>query len=87
MLFARLDAVACRCKQQSLSILWFFDPQAALYASAELQPVAAVLGGIVAQEVVKMSGKYTPLDQWLHMDFYEILPSVIPDDTYASEDE
>lgn len=44
----------------------------ALYASVEVQPLAAYFGGVVAQEVVKVTGKYTPLDQWLHLDFLEV---------------
>eukprot|EP00499_Haloplacidia_sp_CaronLabIsolate_P005863 CAMPEP_0196769604 /NCGR_PEP_ID=MMETSP1104-20130614/633_1 /TAXON_ID=33652 /ORGANISM="Cafeteria sp., Strain Caron Lab Isolate" /LENGTH=1139 /DNA_ID=CAMNT_0042139701 /DNA_START=23 /DNA_END=3442 /DNA_ORIENTATION=+ len=46
----------------------------ALYASAELQPMATVFGGVVAQEVVKLTGKFTPLNQWLHLDFLEVVP-------------
>ncbi len=34
-------------------------------ASGELNPMAAMFGGIVGQEVVKaVSGKFTPLHQW-----------------------
>lgn len=44
----------------------------ALYAGVEVQPLAAYFGGVVAQEVVKVTGKYTPLDQWLHLDFLEV---------------
>ena len=29
---------------------------------------AAFVGGVVAQEIVKQAGKYTPLSQWLHWD-------------------
>jgi ubiquitin-activating enzyme E1 len=36
--------------------------------------MAAFFGGIVAQEIVKFTGKYTPLKQWLHFDIYETLP-------------
>lgn len=53
----------------------------ALYASVEVQPLAAYFGGVVAQEVVKVTGKYTPLDQWLHLDFLEILPDEVAPDT------
>lgn len=37
--------------------------------------MAAFFGGIVAQEVVKYTGKYTPLRQWLHYDIFETLPT------------
>lgn len=42
------------------------------------QPLAAFFGGVVAQEVVKFTGKYQPLKQWLHLDAFEALPSERP---------
>ena len=33
---------------------------------------------MVAQEVVKFTGKYSPLKQWLHLDAFEALPSPRP---------
>lgn len=45
-----------------------------LYARAQLSPIASFWGGIVAQEIVKFTGKYTPIQQWLHVDFFEIIP-------------
>jgi ubiquitin-activating enzyme E1 len=38
--------------------------------------MAAFFGGIVAQEIMKHTGKYTPLKQWLHYDIFESLPRV-----------
>jgi len=35
---------------------------------AELTGLCAFLGGAAAQEVIKKSGKFTPIDQWLHHD-------------------
>ena len=46
----------------------------ALYAQACISPMAAFFGGVVAQEIVKFTGKYTPLKQWLHYDIFETLP-------------
>ena len=46
----------------------------AMFASVELQPLCAFFGGVVAQEVVKVTGKFTPLHQWLHFDCFEVLP-------------
>lgn len=43
-----------------------------------LQPLAAFFGGVVAQEVVKFTGKYQPLKQWLHLDCFEVLPTERP---------
>ena len=36
--------------------------------------MAAFFGGIIAQEIVKYTGKYSPLKQWLHYDIFETLP-------------
>jgi ubiquitin-activating enzyme E1 len=36
--------------------------------SAELTGFCAFLGGAAAQEVIKASGKFTPIDQWVHHD-------------------
>ena len=47
---------------------------AARFASCSISPVAAFFGGVVAQEVVKYTGKYTPITQWLHLDFFKSLP-------------
>jgi len=45
---------------------------------AELSPMAAFLGGVVAQEVLKAcSGKFTPIHQWLYFDAAECLPDEI----------
>ena len=45
----------------------------ALYARAQVSPIASFWGGIMAQEILKFTGKYTPIQQWLHIDFFEIL--------------
>ena len=47
---------------------------AAAYARACISPMAAFFGGVVAQEIVKFTGKYSPLKQWLHYDIFESLP-------------
>jgi len=49
-------------------------------AAAELQPLCAFFGGVLAQEVVKATGKFTPMNQWLHLDFLEVLPEDAPMD-------
>ena len=48
--------------------------KAVSYAGCSISPMSAFFGGIVAQEIVKFTGKYTPLKQWLHFDIYETLP-------------
>ncbi len=49
-------------------------------ARIELHPMAAFYGGVVAQEIVKFTGKFTPLKQWMHLDWVEVLPETRPDD-------
>ncbi|KAL4461677.1 hypothetical protein ABPG72_016686 [Tetrahymena utriculariae] len=46
----------------------------ALYARAQITPLSSFWGGIVAQEIVKFTGKFTPLRQWLHYECFEALP-------------
>eukprot|EP01065_Artemidia_motanka_P019879 TRINITY_DN2376_c0_g2_i1.p1 TRINITY_DN2376_c0_g2~~TRINITY_DN2376_c0_g2_i1.p1 ORF type:complete len:1147 (+),score=469.97 TRINITY_DN2376_c0_g2_i1:78-3443(+) len=48
-------------------------------AGAVLNPMAAIVGGIVGQEVVKAcSFKFTPTHQWWHFDAEECLPDQLP---------
>ncbi|XP_066469521.1 ubiquitin-like modifier-activating enzyme 7 isoform X2 [Tiliqua scincoides] len=43
--------------------------------AGDLSPINAFVGAVAAQEVLKaVSGKFTPLDQWLYFDAYECLP-------------
>ncbi|XP_046406056.1 ubiquitin-like modifier-activating enzyme 1 [Ischnura elegans] len=49
-------------------------------ASGDICPMNAVIGGIVAQEVLKASsGKFMPIYQWLYFDAVECLPDEVPD--------
>eukprot|EP00727_Mastigamoeba_balamuthi_P004982 m51a1_g14482 hypothetical protein (1094) ;mRNA; r:716682-721970 len=50
----------------------------ALYARAELPGLATFVGGVAAQELVKKFGKFTPLRQWMHMDYFELVPDSAP---------
>lgn len=52
-----------------------FTKRVAKLARAEFQPLCAFYGGAVAQEVVKFTGKYTPLDGWLYLDAMGALPT------------
>ncbi|KNE64348.1 ubiquitin-activating enzyme E1 [Allomyces macrogynus ATCC 38327] len=48
----------------------------AMQAAGDMNPMAAVLGGIVAQEVLKAcSGKFHPIQQWLYLDAFEAMPT------------
>lgn len=44
-------------------------------ASAEINPMAAYLGGMVAQEAVKSTGKFHPIFQWYYFDAVEAGPA------------
>lgn len=45
-------------------------------ARGDLNPMAAFFGGVVAQEVLKaVSGKFSPIQQWLYFDSLESLPT------------
>ncbi|CAL3971418.1 unnamed protein product [Diplocarpon coronariae] len=44
-------------------------------ALGDLSPMAAFFGGLAAQEVLKaVSGKFTPINQWMYFDSLESLP-------------
>ena len=40
-----------------------------LYLKAELPPIVSFLGGVVAQEIIKITGKFTPFNQWFEFEF------------------
>ncbi|GMF67899.1 unnamed protein product [Aspergillus oryzae] len=45
-------------------------------ARGDLSPLAAFFGGVTAQEVLKaVSGKFSPVKQWLYLDSLESLPA------------
>jgi ubiquitin-activating enzyme E1 len=50
----------------------------ALYARATLPGFTAFLGGVIAQEVIKKFGRYTPIHQWVHVDYFELLSEKCP---------
>eukprot|EP00940_MAST-03C_sp_MAST-3C-sp2_P001396 g1396.t1 len=54
-------------------------------ACGQLSAMAAVVGGIVAQEVLKASsGKFTPISQWFYFDAAECLPdATLPPSEFA----
>ncbi|KAK7928208.1 hypothetical protein PG985_005206 [Apiospora marii] len=52
-------------------------------AAGDLSPMAALFGGLTAQEVLKaVSGKFNPIQQWFYLDSLESLPT----STKRSED-
>jgi ubiquitin-activating enzyme E1 len=40
-----------------------------LYLKAELPPIVSFLGGVASQEIVKLTGKFTPFNQWFEFEF------------------
>ena len=47
-----------------------------LWARAEISPIASFLGGIVAQEIIKHTGKFMPINQWLWLNFSQIVENL-----------
>jgi len=48
----------------------------ARFSRAQISPICAFLGGVVAQEVIKFTGKYSPISQWLWFDFFETIAKI-----------
>ena len=46
------------------------------WSKAEINPICTFLGGIVSQEALKRTGKYTPIYQWLRFDFFETIENL-----------
>jgi len=46
------------------------------WCKAEINPICTFLGGIVSQEALKITGKYTPVYQWLRFDFFETIENL-----------
>ena len=70
------------------NIPWFseiqeFDEKIVLnvarWAAANIQPICGFFGGILAHEIIKATGKYVPIDQWLIYDFFETVENVKED--------
>ena len=41
------------------------------WSKSEINPICAFLGGVLAQEILKSTGLYEPIHQWLRFDFFE----------------
>jgi len=48
------------------------------HCQVELQPMCAFWGGVIAQELVKVAGKYTPIQQFLNLSCFAALPDTPP---------
>ena len=50
----------------------------ARFLGTELTGFAAFLGGVVAQEVIKKTGKFTPIEQWIHHEDHALVTDECP---------
>ena len=41
------------------------------FLNVQLPSICSFLGGFIAQEIIKFTGLYIPLDQWLWIDFFD----------------
>ena len=46
------------------------------WTKSEICPISSFIGGITAQEIIKYSGKYKPIHQWLYCDFSQIVDNL-----------
>jgi len=46
------------------------------WCKCSISPVCSFLGGIISQEIIKITGKYNPISQWLYFDFFEKLENL-----------
>lgn len=42
------------------------------YINTQIVPMTSIVGSIAAQEIIKYTGKYTPLNQWFIQEMYSI---------------
>lgn len=60
--------------------------QVAALCRGTLAPMCAFLGGVIAQEALKYTGKFTPCMQWAYVDCLEVVPDPLPLDRAPRED-
>ena len=41
------------------------------WCRSSISPICSFLGGLVSQEIIKFTGKYTPISQWFYFHFFE----------------
>jgi len=47
-----------------------------LWAKAQISPIASFLGGLIAQTIIKKTGKFKPTKQWFWFNFNEIIENI-----------
>lgn len=67
-------------KEKKKDLLWTEEIQSwdekivekfSLWCRCEIPCLTSFLGGLISQEIIKFTGKYLPIDQWLFFDFFE----------------
>ena len=48
----------------------------ARWAATNIPPICSFFGGIIAQEIIKTTGKYIPINQWFIHDFFETVENI-----------
>lgn len=48
----------------------------ARWCRSEISPFCSFLGGIVVQEIIKITGKFIPFNQWFWIDFFESIDNL-----------
>ena len=41
------------------------------FSQYNIIPICSLLGGYISQEIIKVTGKYVPIDQWMFFDLYD----------------
>ena len=49
------------------------------WSKAHICPIVAFFGGIITQEIIKSTGQFIPINQWLFFDFFETVESLKDD--------
>jgi len=78
-----VNAIACGGRHPAIHVETLntdLVQRVAMMSSLDLQPLCTFFGGVIAQELVKISGKFTPLHQWLVFQDLDSIPAAIPDD-------
>ena len=47
-----------------------------LWSRAQISPIASFLGGVIAQEIVKYTGKFKPVKQWIWFNFNQLVENL-----------
>lgn len=50
-----------------------FIKKVSKWSRCQISPICSFIGGIASQEILKYFGKFTPINQWIWFDFFEIL--------------